>query len=143
MPDAEAEAQDEAEEEPDAQAEAQDQADEEPEAQDEPEVQDGAEEEPEAQDEAQDEPEEGLSEEEERQLERLKTEAIQQVVPVGFPLTEDAALEQAGHRRVQVGDTTLTINMILSQLRGDDWRTGLDFQDAIERAWDDIQEAYL
>lgn len=86
--------------------------------------------------------EEGLSEDE-RLRETLKTEAIQQVVDVGFPLTRAAALKTAGHRRVEVGDTTLTVNMILSQLRGDDWRTGLDFQDAIERAWDDIKEAYL
>lgn len=91
---------------------------------------------------SEEEAEEGLSEDE-RLRERLKTEAIQQVVDVGFPMTRAAALKHAGHRRVEVGDTTLTVNMILSHLRGDDWRTGLDFQDAIEGAWDDIKDAYM
>jgi hypothetical protein len=91
--------------------------------------------------EADDEAQEGLTDEQLK--ERLKTEAVQQVVDAGFPLTREDALRTAGHRRVEVGDVTLTVNMILSKLRGDDWRTGGDFRDAVDRAWDDIKESYI
>lgn len=76
-------------------------------------------------------------------LTRFQTAAIQQVVDITFPMTRKNVLNVAGHRLIEVDDHAITVNMLVAKLRGDNWRTGGDFQKAIERAWDEIRESYF
>ncbi len=78
-------------------------------------------------------------------LTRFQTAAIQQVADITFPMTRKNVLKVAGHRLIEVEgvEHDITVNMLVSKIRGDNWRTGQDFHKAIERAWDDIRENYL